>query len=74
MARIKKMEDEHKKSNDRIQALEEMVEKLKKEILNIDAAKIRQELMQLNQMMLSSATKVELQTMNIEVKRAMTGI
>ena len=54
------MEDEHKKSNDRIQALEEMVEKLKKEILNIDAAKIRQELMQLNQMMLNSATKVEL--------------
>ena len=74
IARIKKMEDEHKKSNDRIQALEEMVEKLKKEILNIDAAKIRQELMQLNQMMLNSATKVELQTMNIEVKRAMTGI
>ena len=68
------MEDEHKKSNDRIQALEEMVEKLKKEILNIDAAQIRQELMQLNQMMLNSATKVELQTMNIEVKRAMTGI
>lgn len=74
MARIKKMEDEQKKSNDRIQALEEMVEKLKKEIVNIDAAKIRQELMQLNQMMLNSATKVELQTMNIEVKRAMTGI
>jgi len=68
------MEDEQKKSNDRIQALEEMVEKLKKEIVNIDAAKIRQELMQLNQMMLNSATKVELQTMNIEVKRAMTGI
>ena len=74
MARIKKMEDEQKKSNDRIQALEEMVEKLKKEIVNIDAAKIRQDLMQLNQMMLNSATKVELQTMNIEVKRAMTGI
>ena len=74
MARIKKMEDEQKKSNDRIQALEETVEKLKKEIVNIDAAKIRQELMQLNQMMLNSATKVELQTMNIEVKRAMTGI
>jgi hypothetical protein len=74
MARIKKMEDEQKKSNDRIQALEEMVEKLKKEIVNIDAAKIRQELMQLNQMMLNSATKVELQTMNIELKRAMTGI
>jgi lysozyme family protein len=67
MARIKKMEDEQKKSNDRIQALEEMVEKLKKEIVNIDAAKM-------NQMMLNSATKVELQTMNIEVKRAMTGI
>ena len=74
MARIKKMEEEQKKSNDRIQALEEMVEKLKKEIVNIDAGKIRQELMQLNQMMLNSATKVELQTMNIEVKRAITGI
>ena len=72
MARIKKMEEDQKKSNDRIQALEDMVEKLKKEIANIDAAKIRQELMQLNQIVLNSATKVELQAISIEVKRSHT--
>lgn len=49
-----------------------MVEKLKKEIANIDAAKIRQELMQLNQIVLNSATKVELQAISIEVKRSHT--
>lgn len=72
LARIKKMEEEQKKSNDRIQALEDMVEKLKKEIANIDAAKIRQELMQLNITVLNSATKVELQAISIEVKRSHT--
>ena len=49
-----------------------MVEKLKKEIANIDAAKIRQELMQLNQIVLNSATKVELQAISIEVRRSHT--
>lgn len=74
MARIKKMEEEQKKSNDRIQALEDLVEKLKHALANIDAAKIRQELMQLNQIVLNSATKVELQAISIEVKRSHTHI
>lgn len=71
-ARVNKMEAEQKRSNDRIQALEDLVEKMRKEIANIDAAKLRQELMQLNQIVLNSATKVDLQAISIEVKRAHT--
>jgi hypothetical protein len=35
------MEAEQKKSNDRIQALEDLVDKLRKDLAAIDAAKIR---------------------------------
>jgi len=70
--RDKSDRSECKRDNDKLQDLietlmarmkkaEEDIEKLKKEVANIDAAKIRQELMQLNQLVLNSATKVELQ-------------
>jgi len=45
----------------RMKKAEEDIEKLKKEVANIDAAKIKQELLQLNQLVLNSVTKLEMQ-------------
>jgi len=45
----------------RMKKAEEDIDKLKKEVANIDAAKIKQELLQLNQLVLNSVTKLEMQ-------------
>jgi len=74
LARMKKAEEDQKISNNKIQTLEELIEKLKKDLANIDTAKIKQELMQLNQLVLNSATKVEMQQLSLEVKRALSAI
>lgn len=71
---MKKAEEDQKISNNKIQTLEELIEKLKKDLANIDTAKIKQELMQLNQLVLNSATKVEMQQLSLEVKRALSAI